>query len=61
MAVPFGPDGPHDESDSSVSAVGADVATVQREPTPPAGRDGAPVLEELLVEDVSIDGMCGVY
>ena len=23
--------------------------------------DEAPLLEELLVEDVSIDGMCGVY
>jgi mycofactocin precursor len=26
-----------------------------------AGRDEEPVLEDLLVEEVSIDGMCGVY
>jgi mycofactocin precursor len=27
----------------------------------PADVDGVLVLEDLLVEDVSIDGMCGVY
>jgi mycofactocin precursor len=27
----------------------------------PAVEPGAPLLEELLVEEVSIDGMCGVY
>jgi len=30
------------------------------EPDERPGEDGA-ILEELLVEDVSIDGMCGVY
>jgi mycofactocin precursor len=29
------------------------------EPTPPATEE--PVVEETLVEEVSIDGMCGVY
>jgi mycofactocin precursor len=46
----------------------AQVATVARE-HPPAAAAGAeeaeqaPVLveEDLLIEDVSIDGMCGVY
>ncbi len=28
---------------------------------PEAGADEAPVDEELLVEEISIDGMCGVY
>jgi mycofactocin precursor len=36
----------------SRSEVGADA---------PADVDGVLVLEDLLVEDVSIDGMCGVY
>ena len=27
----------------------------------PSGTEDAPVLDDLLVEDVSIDGMCGVY
>jgi mycofactocin precursor len=27
----------------------------------PAAEPDAPLLEELLVEEVSIDGMCGVY
>ena len=27
----------------------------------PAPRESALVLEDLLVEDISIDGMCGVY
>ncbi len=35
------------DSDSPVAA--AEVPTIE------------PVLEDLLVEDVSIDGMCGVY
>jgi mycofactocin precursor len=26
-----------------------------------SGVEGAPVVEDVLVEDVSIDGMCGVY
>ena len=27
----------------------------------PSAADDAPVAEELLVEEISIDGMCGVY
>ena len=40
----------------------ADTAQVIEEtelPTPP--EDEAVLLEELLVEEISIDGMCGVY
>lgn len=29
--------------------------------TPETAETEAPVVEELLVEEVSIDGMCGVY
>ena len=31
------------------------------EPQAPAAEDEALVEEELLVEEISIDGMCGVY
>jgi mycofactocin precursor len=37
------------------------AATDEREAPAPEGHDGGLVLEDLLVEDVSIDGMCGVY
>jgi mycofactocin precursor len=41
------------------------AATVERDPavgTAPADADDAPLIEaDLLVEEVSIDGMCGVY
>jgi mycofactocin precursor len=37
------------------------VASTAPEPTPPEDEDEALVEEDLLVEDVSIDGMCGVY
>jgi mycofactocin precursor len=35
--------------------------TTQPPPTPHDGSDQTLVEAELLVEDVSIDGMCGVY
>jgi len=42
-----------------------DPVTDHRDPTPPAtdtAVDDQPLVEaDLLVEDVSIDGMCGVY
>ena len=48
----------------------ADAAVSQAEPVTPAPatlKDGTPsgekprVLEEVVIEEVSIDGMCGVY
>jgi mycofactocin precursor len=38
-----------------------DGATGGQTAVAPAGEDGAIVLEAVLVEDMSIDGMCGVY
>jgi mycofactocin precursor len=38
----------------------ADSAVLDVEPDPAVEED-APVIDELLVEEVSIDGMCGVY
>ncbi len=39
------------------------MGSVPNEPVKPAGEneDDALVEQDLLVEDVSIDGMCGVY
>ena len=37
------------------------VAAGEKRPEPGAGRDEALVTGELLVEEISIDGMCGVY
>jgi mycofactocin precursor len=47
-----------DEGTAPVSATGPAAAPI----TPPAseGAEGL-IAEDLLVEDVSIDGMCGVY
>lgn len=40
----------------------ASIQTPTTSPTEPLSRPGADLVEEdLLVEDVSIDGMCGVY
>ena len=36
------------------------TAATQLAPPPPPERDEL-ILDELLVEDISIDGMCGVY
>jgi mycofactocin precursor len=41
--------------DAPASVTGHDGVEV------PAGRSASVVVEELLVEEVSIDGMCGVY
>jgi len=49
MAAPAGP-----------AAEGAETAPVTEPSTVPA-TDEALVEEELLVEEISIDGMCGVY
>jgi mycofactocin precursor len=35
--------------------------TTTDQPAAEAGADAPEVVEELLVEEVSIDGMCGVY
>ncbi len=41
---------------------GAVVSAASGKPDPTEdGHEDDPVLEEVLVEDVSIDGMCGVY
>ena len=39
----------------------ADIASTVTEPAGTVPEDAALVEEELLVEEVSIDGMCGVY
>jgi mycofactocin precursor len=39
----------------------AEARTAVREPDAEAGTDAEPRAEELLIEEVSIDGMCGVY
>ncbi|SEB30354.1 mycofactocin precursor MftA [Streptomyces melanosporofaciens] len=42
--------------------VAAEAAGDNRsDPRPDQGPDGREPVEELLVEEVSIDGMCGVY
>ena len=51
------PDPAETTGPDSALTVGAGVA-----PRVPADAGGAPLVEsDLLVEDVSIDGMCGVY
>ncbi|MEU7283551.1 mycofactocin precursor MftA [Streptomyces sp. NPDC045431] len=40
--------------------MGAEAAAEENPALPESGA-GEPVAEELLVEEVSIDGMCGVY
>ena len=39
----------------------ADASDAPQEPAQNRARGGALLEEDLLVEDVSIDGMCGVY
>ena len=39
----------------------AEARTAVREPDTEAVPDAEPRAEELLVEEISIDGMCGVY
>jgi mycofactocin precursor len=39
----------------------AEARTADREPDTEAVPDAEPRAEELLVEEISIDGMCGVY
>jgi mycofactocin precursor len=43
-----------------MTAVAPEPATVDTEPDGDAGTDDL-VLADLLVEEISIDGMCGVY
>ena len=39
-----------------------EAPTTEQDPTPPPAAAASPlVTADLLVEDVSIDGMCGVY
>jgi mycofactocin precursor len=48
----------------SITPEQLEETAVEREPAEeatPAPPDDALVVEDLLVEDVSIDGMCGVY
>jgi len=42
-------------------AATAPAAEPAVEAEPEAGLDASPVVEDVLVEEVSIDGMCGVY
>ena len=49
---------------AATAAANADQATVTPAQASPAGAetgDDALIAQELLVEEVSIDGMCGVY
>ena len=39
----------------------AEARTAVREPETEAVADAEPRAEELLIEEISIDGMCGVY
>ncbi|HEY2523307.1 MAG TPA: mycofactocin precursor MftA [Streptosporangiaceae bacterium] len=39
----------------------AEARTTPSEPSEQAAPDAEPQAEELLIEEVSIDGMCGVY
>ena len=54
------------ETQTTVSTSAADAPVSQTEP-PVALKDGEPtgekprILEEVVIEEVSIDGMCGVY
>lgn len=57
MADPTAPASMHEEADAAEAPRAADPSR-STEPTRPG--EGL-VLDELLVEDVSIDGMCGVY
>ncbi|MFN8204227.1 MAG: mycofactocin precursor MftA [Solirubrobacteraceae bacterium] len=43
--------------------VGVDERPVEQTPPAPSVEEAEPVLmeDDLLIEDVSIDGMCGVY
>jgi mycofactocin precursor len=42
-------------------ATTAEARTAVREPDAGTAPDAEPNAEELLIEEVSIDGMCGVY
>ena len=54
------------ETQTTVPTPAADAPVSQTEP-PVALKDGGPtgekprILEEVVIEEVSIDGMCGVY
>ena len=39
----------------------AETRTTTSEPSEQAAPDAEPRAEELLIEEISIDGMCGVY
>jgi len=58
-------DGPQQSSAGRTAVVGAGAEAGPEETVQPtveaAGAELELVLEDLLVEDVSIDGMCGVY
>ena len=48
-------------ADTNLETTDSTVATFAPAPAPADGADAALVEEELLVEEISIDGMCGVY
>jgi mycofactocin precursor len=49
------------EDEAAPVAMVADQEALARDSGSPAANDAPLVLADLLVEDVSIDGMCGVY
>jgi mycofactocin precursor len=51
----------HDPNASAPGIDGNARQTGGADPVPPASGEDDLVEEDLLVEDVSIDGMCGVY
>jgi len=52
---------PDDPTDLATPSADGAEAAVAATPGAPADGDTALVEDELLVEEISIDGMCGVY
>jgi mycofactocin precursor len=49
------------EDDTGTVATEGDVAGAEQTGTVEVDAEEAAVIEEVLVEEISIDGMCGVY
>ena len=48
-------------SKQTAIAKSAEIAESAEQAAEPAAPDTEPVVDDLLVEEISIDGMCGVY
>jgi mycofactocin precursor len=51
---------PSDDEEQALSKQTA-IAESAEQAAEPAAPDAEPVVDDLLVEEISIDGMCGVY